>query len=156
MNEPEITKHPSGATSSKVFDYAQIPKHALDRLAARFQHGEKVHGRNNWRKGLGDKTYLIDRLNHVICHTYALIEKLENDLDLTSDDDASAIMWGGCFACEATRAQFEGKKQETRSTVDGKLIPILVCSKCGTTYENETELRNHLVRMEEIGDAFHR
>lgn len=120
----ELTKHPSGATSSKVSDYAQIPKHSLDRLAARFAYGEKIHGRHNWKKGLHDKSYLIDRLNHVICHTLTLIEELERG-EFGSDDNAAAIMWGGMFACEATKIQFLDKKPpELQSTVDGKPIEI--------------------------------
>lgn len=110
-----LTQHPCGATSSKVSDYAQIPKHSLDRLAARLSYGEKVHGRGNWKKGLADKSYLIDRLNHVICHVYALIEELERG-ELSSDDNAAAIMWGGMFACEATRVQFNADSKKSDSS----------------------------------------
>ncbi len=110
----ELTKHPSGATSSKVYDFAQIPRYSLERLAARFMHGEKIHGRDNWKKGLHDKSYLIDRLNHVICHTFALIEELEAG-ELGSDDNAAAIMWGGMFACEATRVQFGERRDNNKN-----------------------------------------
>lgn len=121
----DLVQHPSGATSSKVSDYAQIPKHSLDRLAARFQLGERVHGRGNWKKGLESKSYLIDRLNHVICHVYALIEEIERG-ELSSDDNAAAIMWGGMYACEATRVLFleQTAPSELQSTVDGKPITL--------------------------------
>lgn len=109
QSEEELIAHSCGATSSKVADYAQIPHHALKRLADRLSFGEKKHGRDNWKKGLKDKSYLIDRLNHTICHIYTLIDKLERDdfEGIKKDDDASAIMWGGMFACEATREIFE-------------------------------------------------
>lgn len=93
--------HTSGATSSACHDYAQIPISALDALAARFEYGEKKHGRDNWRKGLHDKTYVVERLNHVIRHAKLLADKLMGLAQWDEDDDAGAILWGGAFAAEA-------------------------------------------------------
>lgn len=102
-NDDKIT-HPSGATSSFVYDFAQIPLGALKSIAKRFMLGEKKHGRGNWRKGLGNESYTIERLNHIIFHCYKLINKIEGNLQADGDDDAGAIAWGGCFAVEAVAA----------------------------------------------------
>lgn len=91
-------KHESGATSSYCPDFAQIPVLALIRLAKRFELGAKKHGRKNYMGGVHDKSYVIERLNHVIHHCYKLIQKLEGDLPFDKDDDAGGIMWGGAFA----------------------------------------------------------
>lgn len=95
--------HACGATSSVCPDFAQIPTAALMSLANRYKLGEAKHGRDNWRKGLSDKRYVIERLNHVIFHAKKLADKIENGLPLDDDDDAGAIMWGGAFAVEAVR-----------------------------------------------------
>lgn len=94
--------HKCGATSSHCPDFGQIPLQALIELAKRFELGEVKHGRDNWRKGLDDQAYVISRLNHVIYHAYKLINKIEGKLPWDDDNDASAIMWGGAFAVEAT------------------------------------------------------
>src|SRR5688572_28864882 len=65
--------HKSGSTSSYCPDFAQIPLDALISLAKRYELGEKKHGRDNWRKGLTDKSYVVERLNHVIRHAYTAI-----------------------------------------------------------------------------------
>ena len=101
--EPNI-RHTCGATASECPDFAQIPLGALMALARRYELGEKKHGRDNWRKGLADKSYVIARLNHTIYHCLKLVEKIEGKRPLDSDDDAGAIMWGGAFAVEAVKA----------------------------------------------------
>jgi hypothetical protein len=102
--EDKVT-HACGATSSECPDFAQIPLTALIALANRFKLGEAKHGRDNWRKGLSDKRYVIERLNHVAFHAMKLAHKIENGLPLDTDDDAGAIMWGGAFAVEAVRVR---------------------------------------------------
>lgn len=102
-----LTKSKSGATSSRGPRLDLVPHHALVRLAARYELGAAKHGRDNWRKGLGDIEYLRDRISHAIEHAYKLLDDLdcfERDGTLPSDDNAGALMWGGAFACEGTRA----------------------------------------------------
>ena len=104
MNEADdkiVTK--CGATSSYCPDFGQIPMDALIRLAKRYENGEAKHGRDNWRKGLGDPSYVIGRLNHAIYHSLKLINKLEGKVEWNGDDDAGAIMWAGAFAVEALK-----------------------------------------------------
>lgn len=103
--------HPSGATSSHCPDYAQIPMQAMNALAARFELGEQKHGRDNWRNGLHDKSYVIERLNHCIRHAYHLINKLEGKMAWDGvEDDAGAILWAGAFAAVATEVHFDTSK----------------------------------------------
>lgn len=103
MPDDKITSS-CGATSSKIPDLAQIPLHALERLAARYELGAIKHGKNNWRQGIGNTNYTIERAAHVIYHAYKLINKLEGIIPDDNDDDAAAIMWGGAFLCESTNA----------------------------------------------------
>ena len=99
-----------GALSTAGPDFSLIPVISLERLAERFQLGEERKGDKAWNAHsknqhiLLSKKFLIARLNHVIHHSYKLINKLSNDLPFDSDDDAAAIMWGGCFAIAATDA----------------------------------------------------
>jgi len=99
--EERNVRHACGATSSECPDFGQIPLRPLIALARRFELGEAKHGRDNWRKGLSDRAYVIARINHVIYHCYKLIEKIEGKRPINNDDDAGAIMWGGAFAVEA-------------------------------------------------------
>lgn len=76
----------SGARSSEVqprFDL--IPYEAQVREAARMAHGASVHGENNYRVGLHDTAFQLDRLNHLIAHAlkYAAGDR--------SDDHLAAI-----------------------------------------------------------------
>lgn len=103
----DIIRHGTTNTgSSSCPELGQIPYHALERLAGRYELGAKKYGQDNWRGGLTDKNYVIHRLEHCIRHAYSLINKLRNGVDNNSvDDDAAAIMWAGAFACEATTEQ---------------------------------------------------
>jgi hypothetical protein len=91
----------SGATSSALPGYDQLPYHAMRLLASRYSLGEAKHGRHNWRKGLNDKDYVIKRLGHVVHHALKAIAILEGFVPDDGDDNAGAIMWGGAFLAEA-------------------------------------------------------
>lgn len=91
----------SGATSSALAAYDQLPYLAMARLAERYKLGELKHGRDNWRKGLGDKQYVLGRLGHVIHHALKAIAIIEGRIEDDGDDNAGAIMWGGAFLAEA-------------------------------------------------------
>jgi hypothetical protein len=100
----DTTQSKSGAKSSLAPRFDLLPRRALERVAARYEKGLPRYGRNNWRKGLTDKDYIVERIAHVIGHCYKLIEKLESPVvlkHLNADDDAGAIGWGGLFVCEA-------------------------------------------------------
>ena len=95
----------SGALSSAIEAFDQLPYRALLRLALRFGRGEKTYGRHNWRKGLLDKAYVLHRAGHVLKHTLKLIAVLEGFEPDDGDDNAAAIMWGGAFLIEADEAR---------------------------------------------------
>lgn len=112
----ETVTHACGAKTSDCPRLDLIPYNALVRLAARFKKGEERYGHNNWRGGLTDKSYVLERAAHVLNHTLLLIGKLEGTIPDDGDDDAGAIMWGGAFLCEAMEALEK---------------PALNCSGCG-------------------------
>jgi hypothetical protein len=100
MDTPTITSR-CGAKTSPCPRLDLLPYHGLVRCAARFEKGETRYGHDNWRKGLSDKQYVIERASHVMHHCAMLIAKLEGHLPDDGDDDAGAIAWGGMFLCEA-------------------------------------------------------
>lgn len=104
----ETITHESGAKSSYCPDFSQIPLDALIVLAKRYELGEQKYGRDQWRSGLHDKRYVIERLNHIIRHAFTAIQKLEGKLPDDGDDDAGAILWGGCFLVEALKVHKNG------------------------------------------------
>ena len=100
----KLQASPSGAKSSLSPRFDLLPRRALERVAARYEKGLERYGKDNWRKGLTDRKYIVERIAHIIGHCYKLIDKLENRENFSwphSDDDASAIGWGGLFVCEA-------------------------------------------------------
>ncbi|HPQ17587.1 MAG TPA: DUF5664 domain-containing protein [Bryobacteraceae bacterium] len=103
-NQTQTVEHPCGAKSSLCPRFDLLPYHGLVRCAARFEKGEARYGHDNWRKGLTDKRYVIERAGHVMHHVAKLIGKLEGHLQDDGDDDAGAIAWGGMFLCEAMEA----------------------------------------------------
>jgi hypothetical protein len=80
-----------------------IPREALVRLARRYELGLVKHGKDNWRQGIEDREYTVERAGHVIDHALKLIDKLEGREPDDGDDDAAAIMWGGAFLCVASK-----------------------------------------------------
>lgn len=108
----QIITFPSGVTSSAVPRYDLIPTGALNALAERFEIGLQAHSEENWRTGLRDKDYIINRLNHIQEHLRAAIDKLAGVKPDNGDNDAAAIMWGGAILCEylALRKQGDGEK----------------------------------------------
>lgn len=77
----------SGATSSeKVPSYNLLPINFLDRVASRGDLGAVKHGKFNYRKGLHDKDFILDRLNHAIKHIRIAQDLIESDLGFEDDD----------------------------------------------------------------------
>lgn len=46
----------------------QIPFEGLEAVGKIFAEGAIKYGRDNWKKGVGDKEYQLERLNHAIRH----------------------------------------------------------------------------------------
>jgi hypothetical protein len=115
----------SGAKSSEhKLRYDLIPFHIfLDRLAKRYTDGAVKYGEYNWQKGLTERAYVLDRLNHLLVHVTRLVETIRaqmgSDGDILAinfeaamsregfDDDAAAAMWGLIFAMAAQRGSAE-------------------------------------------------
>lgn len=101
MSDTIVT--PSGAKTSAAPRFDLIPHESLVRLARRYEKGLARYGRDNWRKGINDREYVLERLAHAVGHLYALMDQVEGRLSWTDDDHAAALMWCGAFACEASK-----------------------------------------------------
>ncbi len=110
MSEETIT-HECGVKTSPAPRYDLIPTAALDALAARYADGMARYSDDNWRKGIGDVAYTVHRLNHVIQHAKAAIDKLEGKSPNDGEDDGAAIMWGGALLVESKAALAAAKPQ---------------------------------------------
>lgn len=97
----DIFRHACGSTSSRVARLDMIPHGALMRLARRFELGAAKHGMDNYRQGLNEHEYVLERCAHILNHTYRLIGKLRGYIPQDGEDDAAAVMWGGAFLCES-------------------------------------------------------
>lgn len=95
----------SGAMSSgQKPRYDLIPARPMVRIARRFGEGAAKYGENNWRKGLADREFLLDRLNHAQEHLLKLMADVSQEGDVRStaaDDDAAAIILNIMFIMEA-------------------------------------------------------
>ena len=103
--EEEKILHACGSTSSKVPRLDYIPRIAAEKLAERYALGAVKHGKYNYKQGLTDKEYVLERCAHIIEHTMKYVEELEGLVPPSGDDNAAAIMWGGAFLCEADAAR---------------------------------------------------
>jgi hypothetical protein len=106
MSKEASEKHAfkSGATSSeRVLPYDLIPTLFLNRLAERFKLGAKKHGRFNYRKGLQDKEFIQDRLNHAFQHLKKAMDEIEIG-ETYGDDDLAAVAVNIAMAMEYQEA----------------------------------------------------
>lgn len=87
MSDEKLQVFSSGATSSKQLpSYNLIAICLLNRLAARMDLGAIKHGKFQYRKGLKDKSFILDRLNHAILHIRLAQDLIEKDEQFTDDD----------------------------------------------------------------------
>lgn len=63
--------------------YDLLPPEAIDALAKRFEYGAKLHGANNWRKGIPNSSLFDSALRH-------LFQALA---DNTDEDHLAACLW---------------------------------------------------------------
>ncbi|HEY1645245.1 MAG TPA: dATP/dGTP diphosphohydrolase domain-containing protein [Candidatus Saccharimonadales bacterium] len=90
----------SGATSSHVpLRYDLIPRSLLDCVAQRYTIGSKVHGERGYQKGLADRGFIINRINHIAEHWNMLFHPKKQDED-TPYGHLGAVLWGIGFLCE--------------------------------------------------------
>lgn len=104
----------SGAKSSGwKLPYHLIPWDVFaDRLSRRYQVGmEHGYEEDNWRKGLTDRDYVLDRANHTLDHLHRAVEDLRLGNFKPTDDDLAAAIWGCIFLMAAQRAILEGPER---------------------------------------------
>jgi hypothetical protein len=65
----------------------QIPYSSLKAISDIFKEGEKKYGKDNWKKGVNDKDYQIERWNHAVNH---LMLFKEGD---TSEKHLAKVAW---------------------------------------------------------------
>lgn len=90
----------SGAKSSGTKPrYDLIPTWALQRIARRFELGAAKYGVDNWKKGLGDREFILDRINHAIDHLLIIRDRIRSGgIQIpTGDDDAAAVVLNAIF-----------------------------------------------------------
>lgn len=104
VNQHEIKVFQSRAASSgSIPGFDMLPLVFLDRTAKRFDMGAKKYTKFNYRKGLRDKAFIIDRLNHAFLHLKLAIDAIEADTQ-TDDDNLSAVACNIAMAMEYEQA----------------------------------------------------
>ncbi len=89
----------SGAQSSAYVErYDLVPRNFLRRVAARFARGAAKYGDLGYRKGLRDREYILDRMNHLQEHVQAYVAP--QSVEEATDDNLGAIAWAAAFLCE--------------------------------------------------------
>lgn len=91
MNTPEpvaqsLLPEKKAATDRLGTGLVLIPFYSIVRLGAIFIEGLR-YGRDNWKKGVNDKEYQEERLEHAFLH---LIKYKEGD---KSEDHLAKVMW---------------------------------------------------------------
>jgi len=106
--EEPIHHFTSGASSSgHKPPYECLTITLLKRAALRMQKGLH-YGKHNWKKGIKDKAFVLDRLNHAIEHLVKAAHEIDNDIQMT-DDDLSAVVVNCMFAMEYQEMMKEPK-----------------------------------------------
>jgi len=99
MNEDEIKTLPSGAaTSGNLPPYECLTPLFLRRSAERMRLGLR-YGKHNWKKGIEDKEFILNRLNHAFEHLILAMEAIDSDTPV-SDDNLAAVVVNCMFAME--------------------------------------------------------
>lgn len=90
----------SGATSShEPLRYDLIPRSLLYYAALRYTKGADIHGERGYQRGLADRKFIVNRINHIQEHWNMLLHPVVHDEDYI-DGHLGAILWGIGFLCE--------------------------------------------------------
>jgi hypothetical protein len=101
----------SGATSSHVpLRFDLIPRSLIDRAAERYTAGALKHGERGYQRGLDDRDFILNRINHIYEHLNKLFHPDYRMADGPEDeegigirsikDNLGAVIWGLGFLCE--------------------------------------------------------
>lgn len=79
------------------------------RLGLIFTEGERKHGMDNWRRGVGDKAYQLDRANRALTHLKIYLLRLEFGVYLgeVGEDDLAKVGWFCITQAETERLEHE-------------------------------------------------
>lgn len=91
--------------------YHLVPLSLLVRTARRFELGAKKYSPNNWKKGLKDKEFILDRLNHALEHLILSMIAIENG-EMELDDNLGAVTCNVSMAMEYQLVNELVKKEE--------------------------------------------
>jgi hypothetical protein len=95
----EIIKDKPVAQSSHVANrYDLTPRNFIERVGQRFALGDIKYPPFNYRNGLTDRKFIIERINHLQEHFYAYMWPRNNDE--WNDDNLAAIGWSIAFLME--------------------------------------------------------
>lgn len=99
MNKDDKILFSSGAASSgDVPPYECLTATFLRRSALRMKLGLH-YGKHNWKKGIGDKEFILDRLNHAMEHLIKAMHEIDVGIKM-KDDDLAAVVVNCMFAME--------------------------------------------------------
>jgi hypothetical protein len=93
----------SGATSSHVpLRYDLIPRQLLECAAERYTIGEKIHSERGYQKGLSDRNFIINRINHIQEHWNKILHPhpKEDYSAVEFRGNIGAMLWGLGFLLE--------------------------------------------------------
>lgn len=98
----------SGATSSHVpLRYDLIPRQLLECSALRYTVGVEKHTERGYHRGLADRDFIINRINHIQEHWMKLLHPNSNSLDVEDFPtregvwaNIGAMIWGLGFLLE--------------------------------------------------------
>lgn len=92
-SEKQIHSFASGASSSgHILPYDMLTPTLLARAARRMQKGVEKYKKNDWKKGVHDKKFIVDRLNHAMGHLIKATYEIENGIPMTDDDLAAVVV----------------------------------------------------------------
>ena len=87
------------ASSGNVPGFDMLPYVFLYRTAKRFDLGAKKYSKFNYRKGLKDKAFILDRLNHAFSHLKLAMDLIEAGIPF-GDDNLGAVACNIAMAME--------------------------------------------------------
>ena len=99
---PPPEKEEKAGTDKSSTGLVLIPFHSILRLGAIFIEGLR-YGRDNWKKGVNDKEYQEERLEHAMVH---LIKWKEGD---RTEDHLAKVMWFCTTQLELERLENESR-----------------------------------------------
>lgn len=119
---PSLHRSTSGATSSHVpLRYDLIPRALIDCTAARYTMGVAIHTERGYQKGLADRDFIINRINHTQEHWNKLFHPTSSDDKEPPFNHIGAILWGMGFILEVMHHE-TGNKVLHEIIANGRVV----------------------------------